>query len=1238
MSLTRSSRIWDETSSPDIELLVERYRMDWKASGGYPPDLRDYLPDDPPARRRALVALSRADLILRRGTREQRPIEWYRDHFPELDDDLLVALLYEEYCLREEDGEAPEAVEYEVRFPHVASSFQDVLAIHELVGRASLSRSRGSRQAAVALPEVGQTIAGFRLVEELGRGAFARVYLAEEQHLADRPVAVKVSRTGSHEPQTLARLQHTHIVPIYSFRTDPATGLHLLCMPYLGRITLLQVLSRAEIRSFRSGAELLDLLDRLQGEGSAVAERAASRQALERRTYAQAIAWWGARLAEALQHAHDRGVLHRDIKPSNVLVTGDGLPMLLDFNLAAEPRIEELTGASAAVGGTLAYMAPEHLEALARGHSDGADARSDLYAMGVVLFDCLVRGGRSFALPSASASMGEALRQAAAARRGALPAIRATHPDVPVALEAVVHRCLAPDRSDRYASAAELAADLQAVADDRPLQFTREPIASRTVRWVRRNRRPLAVATLLVLALAVFASRLISAQLALYQLEADIRSRLLEARHSVDQGQLELGIIQFEAAGRLAQDDLRLRRMYEGIQKESRLARERKESRDRADRLFAAGERLRSSLFLEGVDALSVGRSVALALAEFSIPDDREWTGRPAIKLLDGPRRDRLRSEANELLFIWVVVTLDREHPVNPADARKAVAICDAAMAFATPLAPWRALRDRCQSALDGQPLPSPLSLPTSDTSARGCFQWALLCDLDGRDDRAALWLEQATRLEPENYWAQFYLGYYLGRQGQRGSALKHYEAAVALRPDSPWARINRAQIYVEQRDWNKAAFDLNRVLLSSQGAGLLKARLELGLVKQILGDDAGARAAYDSVIAKDSGGQLARAGRLNRAKLDIDAGFVDRGRAEYDSLLAEDSRDAAARESRAILCLRSGRPAQAEGDLSILLRDLPERADEFLPRRAAARLAAGRLEAAQADAAVAYRRKATPSHERLWVRTLLALGRVEELSWLDRPDDLLALPAGGNSLQADLGAALARLDPSTGGRGGTTSAAARVHRIRAVLKSALADPSAPAEASRAVALAPDSAESLLVRARVRRRAGDREGAFKDVELALLLVPNDPRLLEQRGRLKTEAGAPGAALVDLDLAILRGIGGTVWIPRAQALMALGQDQAALRDWTLAFEYDPEDPEVYLGRALALFHLGRLDQVPIELEKAADWATDRPGLLARITLNYARCLGSSSSRLPRFLALARRAWSAWMASAKQVKSR
>src|SRR5207249_2912087 len=106
-------------------------------------------------------------------------------------------------------------------------------------------------------------------------------------------------------------------------------------------------------------------------------------------SYVRATAWVVARLAEALQHAHERGVLHRDIKPSNVLVAGDGQPMLLDFNLAQQTRNAQ---AAATLGGTVAYMAPEHLRALAARDPALArqvDQRADVYSLGMVLFEML---------------------------------------------------------------------------------------------------------------------------------------------------------------------------------------------------------------------------------------------------------------------------------------------------------------------------------------------------------------------------------------------------------------------------------------------------------------------------------------------------------------------------------------------------------------------------------------------------------------------------------------------------------------------------------------------------------------------------------------------------------------------------------------------------------------------------------------------------------------------------------
>jgi len=115
----------------------------------------------------------------------------------------------------------------------------------------------------VVFPKLGAAIGGFRLVLELGRGAFARVYLAHESALGNRPVALKVSKAEGDEPKILARLQHTHIVPIHSLHDDPATGLRLICMPYFGGANLAQVLDAAGLKASARprGRSLVDALD-----------------------------------------------------------------------------------------------------------------------------------------------------------------------------------------------------------------------------------------------------------------------------------------------------------------------------------------------------------------------------------------------------------------------------------------------------------------------------------------------------------------------------------------------------------------------------------------------------------------------------------------------------------------------------------------------------------------------------------------------------------------------------------------------------------------------------------------------------------------------------------------------------------------------------------------------------------------------------------------------------------------
>jgi hypothetical protein len=111
----------------------------------------------------------------------------------------------------------------------------------------------------------GAEVAGFRILGELGRGAFARVYLAEELNLGGRLVAVKVSRADGDEPQILARLQHTHIVPVHSLHDDPDSGWRLLCMPYFGGADLARVLSAGGglVPTNHDGGSLVKALDQV---------------------------------------------------------------------------------------------------------------------------------------------------------------------------------------------------------------------------------------------------------------------------------------------------------------------------------------------------------------------------------------------------------------------------------------------------------------------------------------------------------------------------------------------------------------------------------------------------------------------------------------------------------------------------------------------------------------------------------------------------------------------------------------------------------------------------------------------------------------------------------------------------------------------------------------------------------------------------------------------------------------
>lgn len=333
-------------------------------------------------------------------------------------------------------------------------------------------------KAIASFPEVGSRFLGFQLISELGKGTFGRVYLAKQGELADRSVALKISPDVGKESRNLARLQHANIVPIHSVHHAPPW--HAICMPFLGARTL---------------ADLVGMLKRaIVGNREAVFE---SFPFLRGKSPTVACLHLIRGVAEGLNHAHERGVLHCDLKPANILLSDEGVPMLLDFNLSQDFQ----QAAKGATGGSLSYMAPEHLNAfLSR---DGSiDERGDLYSVGIILFELLTT---SLPFPShKQLGFQERVTQLRDDRLKGAGELQTDDPEVTPAVRSIVRKLLEPDPEKRYRSAVELREDLDRHLADRTLKYA--PDRSWGERWAkfrRRNPRMTSVVSLAFLSLAL---------------------------------------------------------------------------------------------------------------------------------------------------------------------------------------------------------------------------------------------------------------------------------------------------------------------------------------------------------------------------------------------------------------------------------------------------------------------------------------------------------------------------------------------------------------------------------------------------------------------------------------------------------------------------------------------------------------------------------------------------------------
>lgn len=380
---------------------------------------------------------------------------------PATDDPLDEA--FAAYLRTCDAGELTSREDFLSQFPELADQLRELMTAADLIGRVTLTAPETDRKhrrevsaaaETVALPASGNEsqvnpavtlpmanrakddsgptlpyeLGDYQLLDVIGRGGMGVVYVAK-QTMLDRMVAVKMIRSGMlagesevrrfyTEAQAAARLRHPGIVAVHQF--GHLSGHHYFSMEYIEGTDLQRLINHAVLDPREAARYVRDV-------------------------------------ARAIHHAHQAGVLHRDLKPANVLIDKDDQIHVTDFGLAKHLDADSsVTGSGAAVG-TPHYMAPEQ----AGGHSDQASRRSDVYSLGAILFACV--SGRP---PLVGETVMQTLLNVV---HKPAPTLRSVQPDAPADLETVVGKCLEKEPGKRYSSTEDLARDLDAFLEGRPI-------------------------------------------------------------------------------------------------------------------------------------------------------------------------------------------------------------------------------------------------------------------------------------------------------------------------------------------------------------------------------------------------------------------------------------------------------------------------------------------------------------------------------------------------------------------------------------------------------------------------------------------------------------------------------------------------------------------------------------------------------------------------------------------------